>query len=125
MLSFRELAASMPLREPRKRISRRAKLLLIMEQLPGSSTARDSTQSDRVRLIRVSVQPKTWFGKLVAGIAALALLVVGFFVSLVLFAIAACIGAAAIVYFLWARRRARRAMRDRVIDGEVKSRDIR
>jgi Flp pilus assembly protein TadB len=96
-----------------------------MEQLPGSSTARDSTQPDRVRLIRVSVQPKTWFGKLVAGIAALALLVVGFFVSLVLFAIAACIGAAAIVYFLWARRRARRAMRDRVIDGEVKSRDIR
>ena len=96
-----------------------------MEQLPDETTPQRSGQARPLRVVHISVQPKTWLGKLIAGIAALALLVIGFLVSIVVFAVVACIAAVAILYFIWSTRRARRAMRDQVIEGEVKSRDIR
>ena len=95
-----------------------------MEQLPDQTTPQRSTQAPPVHVIHISAQPRTWLGKLLATIVALTLVVVGFFVSIVVFAAAACVAAVAILYFFWATRRARRATRDDVIDGEVKSRDI-
>ena len=95
-----------------------------MEQLPDQPTPQRSTQAGPVRVVHISVQPKSWLGKLVDGILALALVVIGFFVSIIVFAVAACIAGVAILYFVWITRRARRAMRDQVIEGEVKSRDI-
>ncbi len=77
-----------------------------------------------MRVIHISVQPKTWFGKLVAGIIGVAVMLVAFFLSILAFVIIASIVVMAIIYFLWATRRARRAMRDQIIDGEVKSRDV-
>ena len=77
-----------------------------------------------MRVIHISAHPKTWFGKLVAGIVAAAVMLLAFFLSIVVFAILAGIALLAIIYLFWAMHRARRAMRDQVIDGEVTSRDI-
>ena len=94
-----------------------------MEQLPEHQTSQ--AQSARPgRVIRISVQPKSWLGKLVAGVIAIAVMVMAFLLSIIVFAIIASLVLLAIIYVLWATRRARRAMRDQVIDGEVKSRDV-
>ena len=61
-----------------------------------------------VRVVHISVQPKTWFGKLIAGIVGLAVMLVAFFLSILAFAIIASIVVVAIIYFLWVTRRARR-----------------
>ena len=95
-----------------------------MEERPGQATPQRSGQTRQERVIHISVQPKTWLGRLIAGVVALALVVVGFFLSIVVLVVVACIAAVAILYFVWVTRRARRAMRDQVIEGEVKSRDI-
>jgi VIT1/CCC1 family predicted Fe2+/Mn2+ transporter len=95
----------------------------IMEQLPNRQTPQLS-RPQTARVIRISVQPKTWFGKFIAGIIGVAVMLVAFFFSILAFAIVASIVVAAIIYFLWATRRARGAMRDQTIDGEVQSRDI-
>lgn len=94
-----------------------------MGQLPDQQT-RQSPQTRPVRVIHISAHPKTWFGKLVAGIVAAAVMLLAFFLSIVVFAILAGIALLAIIYLFWAMHRARRAMRDQVIDGEVTSRDI-
>jgi len=94
-----------------------------MGQLPDQQRAQ-SLDTRPVRVIHISVQPKSWLGKLVAGVVAVAVMLVAFFLSIVVFAIIACLVAVALIYLFWATRRARRAMRDQTIDGEVKSRDI-
>ncbi len=94
-----------------------------MSQLPDQQIPQPP-QPRPVRVIHISVQPKTWFGKLVAGIIGMAVMLVAFFLSILAFAIIASIVLVAIIYFLWATRRVRRAMRDQIIDGEVKSRDV-
>jgi len=94
-----------------------------MGQLPDQQTPQ-SPQTRPVRVIHISVQPKTWFGKLVTGIVAVAVMLLAFFLSIVVFAILAGIAMLAIIYLLWAMHRARRALRDQVIDGEVTRRDL-
>jgi Flp pilus assembly protein TadB len=98
----------------------------IMEELPRRQTPQSSqpSQPPTARVIHISVQPKTWFGKLVAGIVGVAVALVAFFVSILAFAIIAGIVGAAIIYFLWVTRRARRTLRNQTIEGEVQSRDI-
>ena len=97
---------------------------LVMSRLPDHPTPQ-SSQRRPGRVIRISVQPKTWFGRLVAGTIGAAVMLVAFFLSLLAFAIVASIAVSAIVYFLWAARRARRARRGRTIDGEARGRDVR
>jgi Flp pilus assembly protein TadB len=99
---------------------------MIMEQLPEQqrSQAPQPSQPPTARVIHISVQPKTWFGKLVAGIVGVAVVLVAFFVSILAFVIIATIVVAAIIYFLWVTRRARRTLRNQTIEGEVQSRDI-
>jgi len=94
-----------------------------MEQLPEQQDPQ-TPQPRAVRTIHISVQPKSWLGKLVAGIVGIALMLVAFLLSVVAFAIIASLVLLVVIYVLWVTRRARRAMRDQVIDGEVKSRDI-
>ena len=77
-----------------------------------------------MRVVHVSVQPKTWFGKLIAGIIGVAVMLVAFFLSILVFAIIATIVVIVIIYVFWGTHWARRAMRDQTIDGVVKSRDI-
>jgi Flp pilus assembly protein TadB len=97
-----------------------------MEQLPEQQTPQSTqpSQQPTARVIQISVQPKTWFGKLVAGIVGVAVVLVAFFVSILAFVIIATIVVAAIIYFLWVTRRARRTLRNQTIEGEVQSRDI-
>ena len=77
-----------------------------------------------MRVVRVSVQPKTWVGKLIAGIIGVAIILVTFFLSILVFAILASILVIASIYVFWAMYRARCAIRNSSIDGEEKSRDI-
>jgi heme/copper-type cytochrome/quinol oxidase subunit 2 len=51
-------------------------------------------------------------------------MVVAVFLSVIAFAVVAGLVAVALIYLLWVTRRGRRAMRDQVIEGEVKGRDI-
>jgi ABC-type nickel/cobalt efflux system permease component RcnA len=94
-----------------------------MGQLPDQPRVQ-AVSTRAVRVIHISVQPKSCLGKLVAGIVAVAAMLVALFLSIVAFAILACSVIIIITYLLWATRRARRAMRDQIIDGEVKSRDV-
>ena len=97
-----------------------------MEQLPEQqrSQSPQPAQPPTARVIHISVQPKTWFGKLVAGIVGVAIALVAFFVSIIAFAIIASIVVVAIIYVLWVTRRARRTLRNQTIEGEVQGRDI-
>jgi uncharacterized membrane protein len=94
-----------------------------MEQLPEQETpsVRDART---MRVVHVSIQPKSWLGRLVMAVVGVAVMVVAFFASIIAFAIVAGPLAVAFVYLFWVTRHARRALRDQVIDGEVKSRDI-
>ncbi|HEY2929120.1 hypothetical protein [Piscinibacter sp.] len=94
-----------------------------MEQLPNRHGPQ-SSQPRPVRVIHISVQPKTWLGKLIAGIVGVAVMLLAFFLSILAFAIIASLVVVAIVYFMWVTHRARRAMRSQTIDSEVKSHDI-
>jgi len=98
----------------------------IMKQLPNRQTRQTSqpSRSRTARVIHVSVQPKTWFGKLIAGIVGVAVMLVAFFLSVVAFVVVTGIVVAAVIYFLWATRRVRRTMRNRTIDGEIQTRDL-
>ena len=75
-------------------------------------------------MIHISVQPKTWFGKLIAGIVGVAVMLAAFFVSVVAFVVVTGAVAAAVIYLLWATRRLRGTMRNRTIDGEIQTRDL-
>ena len=95
----------------------------MMEQLPDRQTTEPARPSPS-RVIQISIQPKTWLGKLLASIFAAAVMLIAFFLSLILFVIIACIVVVAIIYALWAAHRAGRSLRNQVIDAEIKSRDI-
>jgi uncharacterized membrane protein len=97
-----------------------------MKQLPNQQTPQTSqpSQPRTVRVIHVSVQPKTWFGKLMAGIVGVAVMLVAFFLSVLAFAIVTGIVVVAVIYFLWATRRAHRTMRNQTVDGEIQTRDL-
>ena len=95
----------------------------IMGQLPDRQTT-EPGRPRPVRVIHISVQPKTWLGKLLATILAAALMLIAFFLSIILFVMIACIIVVAIIYVIWASHRAGRRPPDQVIEAEVKSRDI-
>ena len=97
-----------------------------MKQLPNRQAPQTSqpSQSRTARVIHISVQPKTWFGKLIAGIVGVAVMLVAFFLSVVAFVVVTGLVVAAVIYFLWATRRVRRTMRNRTIDGEIQTRDL-
>jgi hypothetical protein len=94
-----------------------------MEQLPEQPTP-PAADGRTARVIHVSVQPKSWIGRLVLGIVGVVAMVVAVFLSVIAFAVVAGLVAVALIYLLWVTRRGRRAMRDQVIEGEVKGRDI-
>jgi len=60
----------------------------------------------------------------IVSVIGIPLMLVAFLLSIVAFAIIASLVLLVVIYVLWVTRRARRAMRDQVIEGEVKSRDI-
>ena len=95
-------------------------LIVTVEELPDQQTSQPRT----MRVVHVSVQPKTWFGKLIAGIIGVVVILVTFFLSILVFAIITSIVVIVVIYIFWVTHRARRAMRNQTIDGEVKSRDI-
>jgi len=70
-----------------------------------------------IRTVEISLQPKTWLGKVIAGIVGVAVALVAFFVSVIALAVVAMIVVVAIAYFIWATRRVRRKMRRESIDG--------
>lgn len=70
------------------------------------------------RVVHVSVQPKTWFGKLMAAVVGLAAMLVAFFISMIVFAVIASLVVVAVIYLMWAARRARSAAQSQVIDND-------
>ena len=94
-----------------------------VKELPNQPSSQ-SSQPRTMRVVHVSVQPKTWLGKLIAGLIGVAIILAVFFLSIFVFAIIASILVIAIIYMLWATHRARRATRNHTIDGVVKNRDI-
>jgi len=77
-----------------------------------------------IRIERISVAPKSWWGKLVAVIAGIAMAIAAFFVSLLALAFVVGVGATVAIYLWWATRHARRARGDETIEGVVSRRDI-
>lgn len=97
----------------------------MMKQLPTPPPQTfQRSPSETPRAFHVSGQPKTWFGKLVAGIIGMAVMLAALFVSLLALAIVSSIVLAAILYFLWAARRGRRTARNQTIEGEAHTRDV-
>ena len=94
-----------------------------MKELPNQQSS-ESSPPRTMHVIHVSVQPKTWLGKLSAGLMGVAIILAAFFLSFFVFAIIASVLAIAIVYMFWATHRARRAIRNQTIDGVVNKRDI-
>jgi len=97
--------------------------ICMMEQLPHRQTT-EPARPRPVRVIQISVQPKTWLGKLLATILAALVILIAFFLSVILFVVIACVVVVAIIYFIWASYRSRRRLRAQVIEAEVKSRDV-
>lgn len=89
-----------------------------MEPLPDRSARPlpESAHPPNVRVIHLSLQPKTWLGKLLAAIAGLTAMLAAFLFSVIAFVIVALIAVVAVVYFLWVTRRLRRAMRSQTSD---------
>jgi len=77
-----------------------------------------------IRIEHISVAPKSWWGKLVAVIAGIAMAIAAFFVSLLALAFVVGVGATVAIYLWWATRHARRARRDETIEGVVSRRDV-
>lgn len=75
-------------------------------------------------MVRGSFQPKTWFGKLIAGLLGGAIILTVLFLSILAFAIIVSIFVIAIIYLFWATNRARRVTGNQTINGVVKKRDI-
>lgn len=69
--------------------------------------------------LHAATQPKTWFGKLVAAILGVAVLLVALFLSIFAFAVIAIMAVLAVAYILWTTRRARRAAQSQIIDNEA------
>ena len=76
-----------------------------------------------MRVVEISLQPKTWFGRIIAAIVGVAVALVAFFASILVLAIIVVIVVVAIAYFVWATRRARRKMRSEPIDDGTQARD--
>jgi len=96
-----------------------------MDPQPGLPPPQPSQPSPvlPVRTVQISLQPKTWFGKIIAAIVGVAVALVAFFVSIVALAVIAVIVVVAIAYFFWATRRARRKMRSEPVDDGILARD--
>ena len=86
-----------------------------MERLPKPQLP-DRPADTRPRVIHISMRPRTWLGKVVLGIIGVVVTLVALFLSLVAFAIIASLVVVVIIYFLWATRRMRRAIRKGYID---------
>lgn len=103
------------------------RIAIIMKPIPNPQPPQTSqlSPSRPTRVIHISVQPKTWFGKLIAGIVGIAVMLVVFFLSAVAVVGFTGIIVAAAIYLLWATRRLRHTLRNQTIDGEVQNRDLR
>lgn len=80
--------------------------------LEGTYERAPAAEPERIRVVHVSVQPKSWLGKAALAIAGLATLILALFFSILAFAVLIGVGVAAFAYFLLATRSARRAMRE-------------
>ena len=71
------------------------------------------------RVNTVAVQPRTWFGKLIAAVIGVALMLLTLFLSIFVFAVLASLLVLAVIYVLWTARQARRAAQSQIIDNEA------
>jgi uncharacterized membrane protein len=82
-----------------------------IDVIVGKPPGQQPLQTPMAHVVHISLQLKTWFGKFIAGIIGVGIVLVAFFLSILVFAIIAIIIVVAIIYFLWAARRARSRMR--------------
>jgi len=91
-----------------------------MDRLRDRRIEPTSRSLHAARVVHVSVQPQTWFGKLVAGVIGLAAMLVAFFLSMIVFAVIASLVVVAVIYLMWAARRTRRAAQSQIIDNDLR-----
>lgn len=72
------------------------------------------------RGVEIELQPRTWWGRLVASIVSAAILAAIFFLSLAVFVAMAAVTAVVVICLLWRRSPGKRG---RIIEGEVVDRD--
>ena len=82
---------------------------------PGPSFGQP--QGTRVRF--VGTQPRTWFGKLIAAVIGVALILLTLFLSIFVFAVLVSLLFVAVIYVLWTARRARQAAQSQIIQNEA------
>lgn len=87
-----------------------------MERLRDRRTEPSSRALYAARVVHISVQPKTWFGKLMAAVVGTGVMLVAFFISIIVFAVIASLVVVAVIYLMWAARRARGAVESQIID---------
>lgn len=92
-----------------------------MNPLSDQRAGPDHEPPRAARVVQVSVQPKTWFGKLVAAIVGVAVMLLALFLSVLVFAVLASLAVVAVLYIAWAARRARRAAQSQIIDNEAQN----
>ena len=83
-----------------KRSHYAAKIDLIMKRLPHVLTPA-ALQWRSVHVYHFSLESRTWFGRVVAWIIGVALLIVTFFFSMLIFMIVASLVVVAFIYLLW------------------------
>ena len=91
-----------------------------MDRLRDRRTEPTSRSLYAARVVHVSVQPKTWFGTLMAAVIGLAVMLVAFLLSMIVFAVIASLIVVAVIYLIWAARRARRAAHTQIIDNDTR-----
>jgi hypothetical protein len=103
---------------PAARVTHRFRIDVAMKQIPDRRAPR-SPHPQPMRVIHISMEPRTWWGKLLAGVIGILILAAAFFLSIVLFTVVLSIAMVAFVYFIWMNR----AGRNRIVEEEKAGRD--
>ena len=67
----------------------------------------------------LAAQSKSWFGKLIAAVIGVMVMLLTLFLSIFVFAVLGSLLVVAVIYVLWTARRARREAQSQIIDNEA------
>jgi hypothetical protein len=96
---------------------------MMQREFPQQSDP-NAPRAPTVRVVHIELQPKSWFGRVVAGVLGIAALGLILVFSVIAFVVLGVLLTGAFVYFFWVSRKARRAMREDVIEGEIRGRKV-
>jgi len=91
-----------------------------MDRSSDRSTEPASRPPYVAHVLHVSVQPKTWFGKLIVATVGLAVMLIAFLLSVIVFAVIVSLIIVAVIYVMWVVHKTRRAKLRDAIDIDSK-----